>query len=129
MFACKFQCPLWFCYYNDRNYAKETRSDTQRTHFTHLLFTSCKLSHMRGMFSLDHNKNYIDEFVVTTKMKSRKQIYSCSRMLNVSPAPGSLIAGFLSYWWMWREQGVPIQVLPNFEIWFKNMGKYELVKF
>lgn len=41
-------------------------------------------------------KKYIEEFVFTTKMKSRKQIYLCSRMLNVSPAPGSFIAGFLN---------------------------------
>lgn len=38
---------------------------------------------MRAMFSFDHNKNYIEEFAFTTKMKSRKWMYLCSRILNV----------------------------------------------
>ncbi len=68
-----------------------------------------------------------EEFVITTKIKSRKQIYLCSRMMNVSPAPGSLIAGFLSYWWMWRESQFRFFLILKFEL--ENMGKYELVKF
>lgn len=50
---------------------------------------------MRAMFSFDHNKNYIEEFVFTTKMKSRKWMYLCSTILNVFLAPGSFVAGFL----------------------------------
>lgn len=96
---------------------------TQRTHFPYLLFTSCKFSHMRGMFSLDHIKNYMEEFVFTTKMKRRKQIY----LLNVSPAPGSFIAGFLTgECGGSRKPQFKFCLILKYE--FEKMGKYELVK-
>lgn len=78
---------------------------------------------MRGMFSLDHIKNYMEEFVFTTKMKRRKQIY----LLNVSPAPGSFIAGFLTgECGGSRKPQFKFCLILKYE--FEKMGKYELVK-